>query len=81
MRTTIELPDPLYRELKARAALEGRSVKDLMHSLLRRALAAPTPPSTASGRRSQPPSVSAGGPLPVADPSNAGLFELLDNPR
>src|SRR5574337_441752 len=79
MRTTIDLPDALYRELKARAALEGRSVKDLMHSLLRRALSAPavaaTPPA-----RGQPPSVSAGGPLPLATPSNASLFGLLDAP-
>ncbi len=79
MRTTIELPDPLYRELKARAALEGRSVKDLMHSLLRRALAEPAVPATPHAR-SQPPLVSAGGPLPLAEPSNASLFELLDGP-
>ncbi len=76
MRTTIELPDPLYRELKARAALEGRSVKDLLHSLLRRALAEP-PAAAAPAQRSQPPMVSAGGPLTLAAPSNAALFELL----
>jgi hypothetical protein len=80
MRTTIDLPDPLYRELKARAALEGRSVKDLMHSLLRRALAEPATPPWVPAVRSPPPMVSAGGPLPLADPSNAGLFELLDGP-
>ena len=79
MRTTIDLPDPLYRELKARAALEGRPVKDLMHSLLRRAMAEPAVP-VAPAERSQPPMVSAGAPLPVATPSNAGLFELLDGP-
>jgi hypothetical protein len=77
MRTTIDLPDPLYRQLKARAALEGRSVKDLMHSLLRRALAEPAAPA-APALRSPPPTVSAGGPLPLAELSNAGLFELLD---
>jgi plasmid stability protein len=27
MRTTIEIPDELFREVKARAALEGRSLK------------------------------------------------------
>lgn len=30
MRTTIDIPDPLYRELKSKAANEGRSVKDLI---------------------------------------------------
>ncbi|SNT30411.1 hypothetical protein SAMN05421770_10764 [Granulicella rosea] len=30
MRTTVDIPDPIYRELKSEAALEGRSVKDLI---------------------------------------------------
>ncbi len=30
MRTTLDLPDPLFRRLKARAALEGLSLKDLI---------------------------------------------------
>lgn len=30
MRTTIDIPDPLYRELKSKAANEGRSVKELI---------------------------------------------------
>ncbi len=30
MRTTIDVPDPLYRELKSKAALDGKSVKELV---------------------------------------------------
>lgn len=30
MRTTVDIPDALYRELKARAAYQGCSVKDLV---------------------------------------------------
>jgi hypothetical protein len=30
MRTTVDIPDPLYRELKGRAASEGRSIKQLI---------------------------------------------------
>jgi hypothetical protein len=30
MRTTVDIPDPIYRELKARAAREGTSVKELI---------------------------------------------------
>jgi hypothetical protein len=30
MRTTIDIPDPMYRRIKARAAGEGRSVKSLI---------------------------------------------------
>jgi hypothetical protein len=29
MRTTVDIPDPIYRELKGKAANEGRSVKEL----------------------------------------------------
>jgi len=30
VRTTVDIPDPLYRELKGKAAGEGRSVKELI---------------------------------------------------
>ena len=30
MRTTLDLPDPLFRELKARAAIEGKKLKELV---------------------------------------------------
>ena len=30
MRTTVDIPDPLYRRLKTKAANEGRSAKDLI---------------------------------------------------
>jgi hypothetical protein len=30
VRTTVDIPDPTYRQLKAKAALRGCSVKDLI---------------------------------------------------
>jgi len=42
MKTTVELPDPLYRQAKAEAALRGRKLKDLVEEGLRRVLDAPT---------------------------------------
>lgn len=30
MRTTVDIPDPVYRQLKALAATQGRSVKELI---------------------------------------------------
>lgn len=30
MRTTVDIPDPLYRKLKTKAAGEGRTVKELI---------------------------------------------------
>jgi hypothetical protein len=30
MRTTVDIPDPIYRQLKSRAAVQGCSVKQLI---------------------------------------------------
>ena len=38
MRTTIDLPDPLLKHLKARAALEGRTLRDLVVDLVEKGL-------------------------------------------
>ena len=38
MKTTLELPDELMREIKIRAAREDRKLKDLIAELLRRGL-------------------------------------------
>lgn len=45
MKTTVELPDALYRQAKAEAALRGRKLKDLVEEGLRIVLEAP--PATA----------------------------------
>ncbi|MBI4349793.1 MAG: hypothetical protein HY553_23350 [Elusimicrobia bacterium] len=36
MKATIEFPDDLYRKVKARSALEGRSVREVALDLFRR---------------------------------------------
>jgi hypothetical protein len=41
MKTTVELPDSLYRQAKAEAALRGRKLKDLVEEGLRLVLDAP----------------------------------------
>lgn len=38
MKTTIELPDGMFRQLKMRAAEEGRSMKDLLIGIVGEAL-------------------------------------------
>ena len=35
MKTTLEVPDELYRQVKAKSALEGRTVKDVVVELFR----------------------------------------------
>ena len=39
MKTTLPLPDELYREIKASAALSGRSITSIVEESLRRFLA------------------------------------------
>lgn len=48
MKTTIEVPDELYRRAKAVAALEGRRLRDLVEDGLRRVLESPAKRRAAS---------------------------------
>jgi hypothetical protein len=41
MKTTLELPDDLIRQVKIRAVHEGRKLKDLIAELIRRGLRHP----------------------------------------
>lgn len=41
MKTTVELPDELYRQARALAALKGQTMKDWLTALLRRELEPP----------------------------------------
>lgn len=41
MKTTVEVPDDLYRRAKAEAALRGRKLRDLVEEGLRLVLEAP----------------------------------------
>jgi hypothetical protein len=79
MRTTIDFPDGLYRELKAKAALEGVPMKDLVRRLVESGLYRPAPAAQGSAERANPPSLSIGQSLKSTRFSNAGLFELLDD--
>lgn len=78
MRTTLDLPDPLLRQLKAKAALEGTTLKELMRRLVERGLKVPEPAPMPSAAAPKLPSIKLGKPLNLRRPSNAALFELLD---
>lgn len=54
MRTTIELPEDLVRQVEARATHEGRSLNDLVLDGLRRVLDTPQPNATPPRRLSFP---------------------------
>jgi plasmid stability protein len=79
VRTTLDLPDPLLRQLKVKAALEGTTLKATIRSLVERGLRAPAETSPAIRKRgSVLPSIKLGHPLNLPKPSNAALFDLLD---
>ena len=78
MRTTLELPDPLFARLKARAVSERLSMKQLLRSYVEQGLNA-TPAGSGSKRSAHTlPRVE--GPLAISGQhlSNAALFDLLD---
>lgn len=57
MRTTIDLPEDLYRSLKARAALAGISLRELVQRLIEQGLRADILESRSSKGRREPPPV------------------------
>jgi plasmid stability protein len=77
VRTTIDLPDDLYRALKARAALSGTTMRDLIRRLIEHGLRQPGPASAATSERREPPPViipPRGVPIPSL--SRADLLRL-----
>jgi len=57
MRTTIELPDELFREAKTRAVQQGTTLKKLMAQFVRSGLGARAAENDASPARRTPPPV------------------------
>jgi hypothetical protein len=43
MKTTIDLPDDLVREVKLRALMQGRTLRDVVADYIRQGLGAPAP--------------------------------------
>jgi hypothetical protein len=78
MRTTLELPDPLFARLKARAASQRVTLKQLLHSYVEQGLSAS--PERAGLTRSAATLPRLVGPVAIEAQqfSNAALFELLD---
>ena len=79
MRTSLELPDALFSRLKARAAMEGIPMKQLLQRYLEEGLIASATPSGSSRSAESLPTL-APKALPITNDqlSNAGLFGLLE---
>ena len=80
MRTTIDLPDPIFRLVKARAALEGRTLKQLLAEYVEQGLARQAPLPCRSRRRGDPPVFerAAGSGVPTPALTNAEIAAILD---
>ena len=70
MRTTLDLPDPLFRELKAQSALRGVKLREFVTELLQHGLARADSPQ----RRPRPRS-----PLPVIRRASGVRHPALSN--
>ena len=80
MRTTLDLPDPLFRSLKARAAVDGKSLKDLFIEFAQQGLAR-RESAVQAPRSPFPVLVASNGKPAPSDPrllTNAGIYALLD---
>jgi len=76
MRTTINLPDELYRHVRVKAALEDRTVTSVLEEALRKLLADERPRTSYRVR------ALSGAPVPagVRIDDNAALRDLMDGP-
>jgi hypothetical protein len=75
MRTTIDLPDTLYRTLKARAGLSGTTVREVVQRLIERGLRAPAETGT-SAKHAPPPIIIAPRGVPIPALSRADSIQI-----
>jgi hypothetical protein len=77
MKTSIDLPDDLYRRVKARSAMEGRSVREVATSLFQQWVEGGVPAPVV---RDEPPGASGDGTAPERlDPSAEAYLRRLDD--
>jgi hypothetical protein len=80
MRTTIDLPEDLFREVKTRAVQQGTTLKNLMTQFILSGLALQEPGSKLMARRMPPPvairRIPGKSPRPAL--SNRELYAILD---
>ncbi len=77
MRTTLDLPDDLFRQVKAKAAVEGATLKDLLRQYIEAGLRRPARLGREPARRSALPTVPKRGPgvLPNLTPKLQARLE------
>jgi plasmid stability protein len=78
MKTTLDLPDDLMREIKVRAAREDRKLKDLVAELLQQGLAADAEQAATQPHRVKLPLIRGGHPAKPGEEMTADrVAEIL----
>lgn len=77
MRTTLDLPDPLFREVKTRAVQQGVKLKDLLAQYIQAGMNAPASATSPVPHVPLPYFRKADGPV-IPARSNAELFAILE---
>jgi len=78
MRTTLDLPDPLFRELKTRAAREGVKMKELLAAFIEDGLRGGKGAHARTPVRSPLPVARRATGVPIPAMSNARIARILD---
>lgn len=77
MRTTFDLPDPLFRKAKAMAAVKGMKFKDLLQLFVERGVAEVEAGPPLPIRRTLPSPVVPATGVPIKALTNADLDDIL----
>lgn len=67
MRTTLDLPDELFRQVKAKAAMQGSSLKELLMRYVANGLREPGRSAAANHKRSRLPIIKRRGKSVIAN--------------
>ena len=76
MRTTIDLPDDIYRTLKARAGLSGVTLRQLIQRLIEQGLSSSTGGTATEARHGPPPVIIPYRGVPIPAVPRANLMRL-----
>ena len=75
MRTTIDLPDNLYRTLKVRAGTSGVTFKQLVQQLIEQGMRTPRVANLTTRRAPPPVIIPSGVPIPTSSPAEIRRIE------
>lgn len=78
MRTTIDLPDDLMRQLKVRAALEGKKLKEIVIEALRKEVSGSNGAGTGRAKREIPVVIETPAGYEIATITNGEIDEVDD---